>query len=231
LVASLWPAAEALRRREILLVALTAIFPVACQVMLHGPAFTGLRHFLFVLPALAVLAGVGLDAALKWLGARSRTAAIAALAAMIACLGWDAVTLVRLHPYESLFYNPLVGGIAGASRRYDLDYWFNSMPEAVHQLEAYLRSGAATDASWPTRVYSVAVCGEKLPFEKAVTLPQLHFDFKAEWNLSEFFIAPTQLNCDKDLDGKIVGTVERFGVPIAYIKDRRALIQPITAAR
>jgi hypothetical protein len=75
------------------------------------------------------------------------------------------------------------------------------------------------------------VCGERLPFEKAVTLPQLRFDFKPEWNESEFFIAPTQLNCDRDLDGKIIGTVERLGVPIAYIKDRRALVQPVTAAR
>ena len=37
----------------------------------------------------------------------------------------------RLHPYEYLFYNPPVGGLQGASRRYDLDYWFSSMPEAL----------------------------------------------------------------------------------------------------
>ena len=49
---------------------------------------------------------------------------------------------------------------------------------------------------------------------------------------SEFFIAPTQMNCDSDLDGKVIGTVERLGVTIAYVKDRRALIRPVaTAAR
>ncbi len=150
---------------------------------------------------------------------------------MTACLLWDAVTLVRLHPYEYLVYNSLVGGLDGASRHYDLDYWFGSMPEAINYLEAYLRRTEPGNESWPTRIYSVAVCGERLPFEKAVTLPQLKWDFRQEWNQSDFFIAPTQLNCDGDVDGKIIGTVERLGVVIAYIKDLRALNPPETTAR
>jgi hypothetical protein len=221
-----------LQRRDIALVSLTVVFPLACQVICHGPAFTGLRHFSFVIPALAVLAGIGLDGAVTALAARGRVAASGGVAVVSACFLWNAVTLVRLHPYEYLFYNRLVGGLEGASRHYDLDYWFNSMPEALNQLEAYLRRTEPGNAIRPARIYSVAVCGERLSFEKTVTLPQLHWDFKHEWNESEFFIAPTQMNCDRDLDGKVIGTVERLGVTIAYVKDRRALIQPVaTAAR
>jgi len=218
------------QRRDIVLVSLTVIVPVVCQVIFHGPAFTGLRHFLFVVPALAILAGIGLDAVVTALATRGRLVASGGLALMTACFLWDAVTLVRLHPYQYLFYNPLVGGLEGASRRYDLDYWFGSMPEALNQLEAYPRRPAAVDPNWPTQVYSIAVCGERLSFEKNVTLPQLHFDFKPEWNQSEFFIAPTHMNCDNDLDGKVIGTVERLGVAIAYIKDRRALIPSVVTA-
>jgi hypothetical protein len=218
------------QHREITLLTLMVIFPLACQVIWHGPAFTGLRHFLFLIPVLAALAGIGLDKVVAALEARGRMVASGGLAIISAFLLWDAVTLVRLHPYEYLFYNPLVGGLEGASRRYDLDYWFASMPEAINHLEAYLRRTAPGDPNWPTQVYSVAVCGERLPFEKAVTLPQLHWDFKPQWSQSEFFIAPTQLNCDRDLDGEIVGTVERLGVVIAYIKDRRALTRPVTTA-
>ncbi|HEV3500734.1 MAG TPA: glycosyltransferase family 39 protein [Bradyrhizobium sp.] len=221
-----------LQRRDIALVSLTVIFPLLCEVICHGPAFTGMRHFLFVVPALATLAGIGLDAALTALTTRGRLVAAGALAVVTACFLSDAVTLVRLHPYEYLFYNPVVGGLEGASRRYDLDYWFSSMPEALNQLEAYLRRVEPADASRPARVYSVAVCGERLAFEKTVTLPQLHWDFKPKWSQSEFFIAPTHMNCDGDLDGKVIGTVERLGVTIAYVKDRRALTQPReTAAR
>jgi hypothetical protein len=221
------------QRRDIALVSLTVIFPLACQVICHGPAFTGLRHFLFVIPALATLAGIGLDAAMTALATRGRGVAFGGLAVVTACFLANAVTLVRLHPYEYLFYNTVVGGLEGASRRYDLDYWFGSMPEAVNQLEAYLRrTEPPVDASRPAQVYSVAVCGERLPFENTVTLPQLHFDFKQKWSQSEFFIAPTHMNCDGDLDGKVIGTVERLGVTIAYVKDRRSLTQPMaTAAR
>ncbi|MET4804801.1 hypothetical protein [Bradyrhizobium sp. LB11.1] len=127
------------KQRDLTLVALTVMFPLACQVIWDGPAFTGFRHFLFVIPPLAVLAGVGLDAVVAALTTRDRRAAFAGLAAITACFLWNTATLVRLHPYEYLFYNPLVGGLQGASRRYVLDYWFDSMPEAIHELEAYVR--------------------------------------------------------------------------------------------
>jgi hypothetical protein len=223
---SAWPATA---RRDIALVSFTLLFPLVCEVIWHGPAFAGLRHFLFVVPALAILAGIGLDAALTAISARGGLLAYGASMAVAACFLANAITLVRLHPYEYLFYNSLVGGLEGASRRYDLDYWFGSMPEAVRQLESYLRS-EPVDATKRAQVYSVAVCGERLPFEKTVTLPQLRWDFKSEWNQSEFFIAPTHMNCDGDLDGKIVGTVERLGVAIAYVKDRRALLGSTTTA-
>jgi hypothetical protein len=220
-----------IQRRDIVLVALTVVVPLVCEVICHGPAFTGLRHFLFVIPALAALAGIGLDAAVTFLARSGRVVASGGLAVVTACFLWNAVTLIRLHPYEYLFYNSVVGGLEGASRRYDLDYWFSSMPEAVGQLEAYLRHDGTINASRPAPIYSVAVCGERLSFEKSVTLPELRWDFKQEWNQSEFFIAPTHMNCDGDLDGKVVGTVERLGVVIAYVKDRRALVRPMTAAR
>ncbi|MGL4557235.1 MAG: glycosyltransferase family 39 protein, partial [Afipia sp.] len=43
------------RRRELGLIAFAAIFPVACQVVVEGPAFDGCRHFLFVFPPIAIL--------------------------------------------------------------------------------------------------------------------------------------------------------------------------------
>ncbi|QIG98286.2 MULTISPECIES: hypothetical protein [unclassified Bradyrhizobium] len=216
------------RLRDITLLSLTVILPLACEAVAHGPAFTGIRHFLFVLPPLATLAGIGISEGLDAIAARSAQLASAALALTCACFAWEGVTLLRLHPYESLSYNLLVGGLPGAFRRYDLDYWFNSMPEAIRTLEAFVRDKVPDQSLQPPRIYSVAVCGERPAFDHTVTLPQLHWDFRSEWDESEFFIAPTHMNCDRDLDGEIVGTVERLGVPIAYVKDRRAIMkQPL----
>lgn len=211
-----------LQQKDLAMLSLAVALPLACQVLLHGPAFTGMRHFLFVIPPLAVLCGIGLDKLLAIAELRHRIVATSAAAMMGACLLWEACVLFRLHPYENLYYNPMVGGVSGAFRRYDLDYWFNSMPEAIKLLEAYVKDMEPSGKA--AQIYSVAVCGERLSFERTVTLPQLQWDFKSEWNESEFFIAPTHMNCDQDLDGKIIGTIERLGVPIAYVKDRRLLV-------
>jgi hypothetical protein len=206
-------------RNEVAMVSFAAVFPVLCEVVAHGPAFCGLRHFLFVLPPIAILAGIGLDRAATRLTTVRRQLGIAALAVIVVGFGWNAVTLVRLHPYEYLVFNPLVGGVEGASRRYAMDYWFTIMPEAVDGLEAYLDRTEPALSRDPKHSYSVAICGERAAFLKKAK-PHLHW---AEvWETADFFIAPTHMNCDRDIQGKVVVTVKRLGVPLGYVKDQRA---------
>jgi hypothetical protein len=221
----LWPRRGAerasQRRLETALLIFTAVFPVACEVIDRGPAFTGLRHFLFVVPLFAALAGIGFDWLVSELEAKGRAYAAGALAAIAALLIWNATILVRLHPYQYLYYNPLVGGIEGASRLYVMDYWVNIMTEAVDDLESYI---ATLDKSGGTgHRYTVAVCGERLPFEQEAG-PRLQW--VEDWNKADFFIAPTHMNCDRALDGKVIATISRLGAPIGVVKDRRALVHP-----
>ncbi len=216
-------------RKETALVALAVLFPLICDVVAHVPGDTGMRHFLFIAPPIAVLAGVGLDGMLCRLRAFSPLAAAAGLAIVILCLGIDATMLYRLHPDEYLSYNSLVGGLEGASRRYATDYWVNIMPEAVGDLEQYLNQNDRADrgnARRLSRPYLVAVCGERLPFEKRA---DARLQWTPDWRHADFFIAPTHMNCDRALDGKVVATVERLGVLIGVVKDRRALIGPKVA--
>ena len=209
-------------RRETALVALAAFFPLICDVIASGPAFSGMRHFLFTVPPIAVLAGLGLNELFARLQERRPLVAALGLALVLLDLGWNAATLYRLHPDEYLYFNPLVGGLAGASRRYDTDYWVNIMPEAVTDLEHFLdRTEGGAAKTGPRHRYLVAVCGERLPFEKEA-------DARLEWtrdsSRAEFFIAPTHMNCDRALEGKVVASIERMGVVIGVVKDRRAVI-------
>lgn len=208
-------------RKETALIAFAAFFPLICHVAVRGPAFSGMRHFLFTMPPIAVLAGLGLSGTLGRIALLNRAAAAAALTLVVADLGWNASALYRLHPDEYLFFNPVVGGLAGASRRYDTDYWVNIMPEAVGDLEHFLdRTEGMSAAARPRHHYLVMVCGERLPFEKEA-------DSRLEWtrdrNRADFFIAPINMNCDRAVDGKVIATVERLGVVIGVVKDRRAL--------
>ncbi len=224
-------------RREIALITFTVAFPLACQIIARGPAFTGLRHFLFVLPPLAVLAGIGIDAAARALGSSlTKSLGFAVFAAAGAWFTWNASVLLRLHPYEYLYYNRVVGGLEGANRLYATDYWVNIMPEAVYQLEEYLDRTERIGSSATPRNYTVAVCGERVSFERErfaferrLKRTRLRWIQMQQWGQADFFITPTHLSCDKILDGKIVATISRLGVPIGYVKDRRALVDATSA--
>ncbi len=212
------------RRSQIAMLTFIATFPVICEVIDRGPAFTGLRHFLFVVPAFAVLAGLGFDRLLMEIERHSRALASTALAAIGAVLMWNAAILVELHPYQYLYYNPLVGGLEGASGLYVTDYWVNIMPEAVDDLEAYIAKLDQTgDAG---RHYTVGVCGERLPFEKEASA---RLQWITDWNKADFFIAPTHMNCDRTIDGKVIATITRLGARIGVVKDLRAAAHPEVA--
>jgi len=51
------------------------------------------------------------------------------------------------------------------------------------------------------------------------------FEWVQDWQQAEFFIAPTHMNCDRALDGKVIASILRLGVPIGVVKDRRAIMQ------
>ena len=96
---------------------------------------------------------------------------------------WDAAILVRLHPYEYLFYNSLVGGLEGASRRYVMDYWVNIMPAAVNDLETYLDQADTPGYPIRQRRYTVAVCGERVSFENEA---DRRLQFTPDWTTPTF---------------------------------------------
>src|SRR5690606_2683360 len=133
--------------------------------------------------------------------------------------------LVRLHPYQYLFYNPLVGGLEGAARNYATDYWVNIMPEAVDDLEAYVNKFEVLEDG---RTYTVGICGERQAFEHAA---QGRLEWTDDWQAADFFIAPTHMNCDRVMSGTTVATITRLGVPIGVVKDRRAQARAELAKR
>ena len=102
------------------------------------------------------------------------------------------------------------------------------MPEAVDKLEASSTSiKSATSRAAGVR-YSVGVCGERFSFENEA---DTRLQWTSDWSKAEFFIAPTHLDCDGALGGKVIATIERLGVPIGVVKDRRALLPREMAKR
>lgn len=52
------------------------------------------------------------------------------------------IAFVRLHPYEYVYYNSLIGGVDGAVRRFETDYWGISFKEAMGYVNSVAPEGA-----------------------------------------------------------------------------------------
>ncbi len=200
------------------LVSLAASFPVVFFILDQPTAYNGIRHFLFVLPPMAVLAALGIDRLWSWLATfdlrLGKLWAALLTGAMVAQI-W---VMGQLHPDEYVYYNLLTGGVKGAAGAYELDYWGNSLLEATKDLAEYI---ALEYGDKPiTKVFKVAVCGHRL--SAAYFFPD-YMEFTKKLDEADFLVAFTQGNCQRNFEGRQIISVERFGVALSVVKDRRYL--------
>ena len=195
---------------------LAAVFPIAFSLATQPALYNGVRHFSFVLPPLAVVSALGLEQGLAALRPWRWAVGLAALL-LLAVGGDNLLSLVRLHPYEYVAYNHLVGGTAGAFGRYEGDYWNDSMREAANLLNHLLRDELGNAPAG----FTVAVCAESV---QATTYLDPRFRVVRDWPIADFYISAVQTRCDRALAGTIIGDVSRDGVPLIVIKDRRELV-------
>ena len=202
------------------------IFPIGYAIAIKAVLFDGMRHFIFVLPPIAALAAVAMGRALDLLQRFPyRRWAYGALA--LYGMGHLAI-MGMLHPDEYVYFNGFIGGVEGADGLFKTDYWANSYAEAVLGLEDYLHAEYGND--YMDHDFKVAVCGP--PISAAFFFPP-NFIFAWDRKDADFFIAFTKDNCQKALPGHEIYRVERMGVLLSVVLDRRAYLKatgPASAA-
>ena len=203
------------RRAVLLLVALAALLPLAVTIALRPAMYNGIRHFVFVLPPLAVLGGLAAVSLIEMAARRLRFVPIAAALVLVAGVAVPLVEMVRLHPYEYTDFNGLAGGVAGARDRYMLDYWGLSFKQASQALRARLAERHETKPS--DRRWKLAVCG---PHRS----PQVELggDFETSWDPTgaDFAMMLAEFYCAK-LDAPLLVEIVRDGVTYARVYDIR----------
>jgi hypothetical protein len=195
------------------------LVPVLVAALLRPNTYDGVRHFLFLLPAIALFAGRGAEAVFLRSSNVWRMAAGAGLALAIALPVRD---MARLHPYETTYFNGLVGGVGAAYGWYETDYWVLSYREAMEWVNRRADARNAevrvlVAANELSRTSAEAFAGDGVELETMLEgvvpgpLPD-RFDY---------YVATTRYGMDSNYaDTPILHSIGRSGAVFAVIRGR-----------
>jgi len=111
--------------------------PLVMVVFLHAQIYDAFRQMMFVLPAMFILGSIGFDRILGLARGVLWAPLIIGVAIVPGFIG-----IVRLHPYEMIYYNELVGGVSGAAGRYGFGSWGTEYREVIEYLNDVAPQGA-----------------------------------------------------------------------------------------
>jgi hypothetical protein len=219
LVAAFRPTIPPRLRAMSFAVVLAAVLPILVAVIERPAMYNGVRHFVFVLPPLAVAGGLAGAWLANWTASHTahfRRPTLAALAFLFAAgVALPAIGMARLHPYEYASYNHLAGGVRGAQPRFMLDYWGLAFKQASEELRAQLAIRGETPPAG--RKWRIAVCGPHPPARIA-----LGDQFEPTWEPkgADFALMLGVFYCAK-LDAPLLAEIVRDGVSFARAYDIR----------
>lgn len=220
----IWRGLAVTQKQALALVHMMAFLPPLYAVLGHSALYDGVRHFLFVVPLLCVLAALGLRQLVILLGRLAAATPKSYLrGGLIGAAGFAAVTIAssqialmtELHPYEYIYANSLAGGVPGAYGRFELDYWGVSFKEAAEHLQDYVaREGGVPQG----KIWRIAICGS---WDSAMIYLPPDYQPVVANEPAEFFLSTTRWICQNMRPGREIIRVSRQGAPLAIIKDLR----------
>jgi len=205
------------------LLQLWLLFPLLFFVVVRPTVYDGIRHFLFLLPAIALFAAIGA----AWVMGLVRSIQNRRLAIVGICLLllWPVKDLIALHPYQSSYFNGIVGGVSGAWEEYDTDYWASSYKEAAEWINERAEEARG-------RPVSVLLAGTELvalSFQHYLHA-NVRFRTMNRRGLTgplpegvDYYVALTRRHYHENFPGApVLHTIGRDGATFAVIKGRSA---------
>jgi dolichyl-phosphate-mannose-protein mannosyltransferase len=192
----------------------TIVFPVVYAIAVEAVLFNGMRHFIFVLPPIAVSAALIGDRALARLETFEFRAPVYAALGLYGLA--HASIMAMLHPDQYVYFNAFVGGVPGAENRFKLDYWGNSFAEAVRGLEEDLRRQYG--ASFAKHEFTIAVQG---PIVSARYYFPPNFRSVIYPKNADFVIGFSLQDADHALTDRPILKVTRMGALLSVVVDHR----------
>ena len=203
------------RKTALLMIMSAAALPLMIAMVKRPALYNGIRHFTFVIPPMAVLAGLGFSRLIDRVRPHGWTPTILVNALFAASLMLPLSEMIRLHPYQYTYFNHVAGTVRAADANYMLDYWGLAFKQASEELRDKL---AETNQVAPAgRKWKVAVCGPQRPAQVA-----LGPDFNIGWDsqAADFAMTLGEFYC-KGLNAPVMVEIRRDDVVFARVYDIR----------
>ncbi|MBR1202323.1 MULTISPECIES: glycosyltransferase family 39 protein [unclassified Bradyrhizobium] len=203
------------RKSIMLMLTLAATLPLVIAMVKRPALYNGIRHFIFVIPPMAVLGGVAFARGMDWLGENRRAWQPAALAVFAFGLLLPLSEMIRLHPYQYTHFNHMAGTVRTADNFFMLDYWGLALKQASDGLREQLAERQEVPPQH--RKWKVAVCGPQRPAQVA-----LGPDFTIGWDshAADFAMTLGEFYC-KGLAAPVMVEIKRDDVVFARVYDIR----------
>lgn len=119
------------------------LIPFLAFIVFKIALYDNFRQILFLVPPIFLMAGAAFEKIknVKW-----QTALI------VVCLIPNLLGILRLHPYEYIYYNTFAGD---ASERFENDYWATSYREAAEYVNAVASPNANIWAEGPAQLFAL----------------------------------------------------------------------------
>ena len=203
------------RKTTLLMLTLAATLPLLIAMLKRPALYNGIRHFIFVIPPMTVLAGTAFARGMTWLKENRRSWQPAAMAVFSFGLLLPLGEMIRLHPYQYTHFNHIAGTVRAADDLYMLDYWGLALKQASDGLREEINERQEVPPHG--RKWKVAVCGPQRPAQVA-----LGPDFTIGWDshAADFAMTLGEFYC-KGLTAPVLVEIKRDDVVFARVYDIR----------
>jgi hypothetical protein len=166
---------------ELLIILVWFSVPLIGLIAFHMTVYGNLRHLLFILPPMLLLAGWALAFISKRINSKWLSTAIVLLALLPGLYN-----IVRLHPYQYIYKNSYAGGISGSYRYYELDRECISLREGMEYVNQVADPGdivmvfRQTSQVLPNARSDLYLIDDKILYDDAKYVIACHFPWERD---------------------------------------------------
>jgi len=187
------------------LVGIWFLAPLCMTIVLESTLYDGWRHLFFIYPALLLLSGAVID----YLFHYSKRNRVVVWGVLTICLIPIVVSMMKLHPFQHVYFNALAGPKESLRANYELDYWGTSY-------YSLLKAILDIDSSPNIRLYMATYPG----YANQYMLPKHHqkrIQIVSSIDDADYFMTHYRWHPDSYDVGKRIFKLERDNIHIASI--------------